>query len=303
MVRHPGSMKETDVLVIGGAGIDTVVSVDTLPLPFRDSIHVGPILDYVGHTGNGVALGCHALGLRVKFVDFIGDDDQGRQILRRYEDAGLDFQYLIHDCGTRRSVNLVDSNGRRLSLYDGRHPAGLRMPQDFYRPALAKARHVHVSIMDWARHAYDDARELGVTISTDLHDWDGTTDFHRDFAYRSDIVFLSMASIRGRHEAAMADILAKGRTSAVVVTAGGEGSYLLARNADAIVHFRCADVGRAVVDTNGAGDSFVAAFLSGYLERLPWWECMRRGAIGGAYACSWHGTHERFVTRSMLMEL
>ncbi|HYD81565.1 MAG TPA: carbohydrate kinase family protein [Paucimonas sp.] len=295
-------MKDHDVLVVGGAGVDTIVKVDSLPLPFRDSIHVGPIVDYVAHTGNGVALGCQALGLNVKFIDFIGDDEQGRRILARYEETGLDFQYLIHDSGTRRSVNLVDADGRRLSLYDGRHPADLRMPRDFYLPPLSSTRHAHISIMDWARHLYDDARELGVTISTDLHDWDGVQDYHRDFAYRSDIVFLSMAAIRGRHEIVMADILAKGRARAVVVMAGGEGSYLLVRDADAIVHFGCANVGRKVVDTNGAGDSFVAAFLSGFLERAPWWECMRRGAIGGAYACTWHGTHERFATRTMLME-
>jgi len=40
-------MKELDVLVIGGAGVDTIVKVDTLPLPLRDSIHVGPIVDHV----------------------------------------------------------------------------------------------------------------------------------------------------------------------------------------------------------------------------------------------------------------
>lgn len=36
------SPKDIDVLVAGGAGIDTIVHVPTLPLPMADSIHVPP---------------------------------------------------------------------------------------------------------------------------------------------------------------------------------------------------------------------------------------------------------------------
>ena len=70
-------MSSYDIVVVGGAGIDTIVRVLSLQLPVADSVHVPPIRDYVAHTGNGVALGCHALGLRCKFIDFIGDDAQG----------------------------------------------------------------------------------------------------------------------------------------------------------------------------------------------------------------------------------
>ena len=70
-------MSSYDILVVGGAGIDTIVRVPDLQLPVADSLHVPPIRDYVAHTGNGVALACHALGLRCKFIDFIGDDAHG----------------------------------------------------------------------------------------------------------------------------------------------------------------------------------------------------------------------------------
>jgi hypothetical protein len=34
---------EYDVLVVGGTGVDTVVRVDSLPVPLADSVQVGPI--------------------------------------------------------------------------------------------------------------------------------------------------------------------------------------------------------------------------------------------------------------------
>ena len=296
-------MSNYDILVVGGAGIDTIVRVPDLHLPAVDSLHVPPILDYVAHTGNGVAQGCHALGLRCKFIDFIGDDAQGAAILQRYKDIKLDFSHLVEPSGTRRSVNLLDPQGRRLSLYDGRHAEDLRMPQNFYLPYLGPARHAHFSIMAWVAHLYDDALASGTTVSTDLHDWDGVNPHHRMFALRSDLVFLSTAALGDRRDGVMRDIIAEGRAQAVIAMAGGAGAYLLERGKDDVRHFPCAELGLPVLDTNGAGDSFVAAFLQAWLAKETLDTAMRHGAIAGAFACAHHGTHERFVSKTEMLDL
>jgi sugar/nucleoside kinase (ribokinase family) len=43
-------------------------------------------------------------------------------------------------------------------------------------------------------------------------------------------------------------------------------------------------IGCEVVDTTGAGDTFDAAFLDGWLRRLPVTECLRRAVLAGGYA-------------------
>ncbi|WP_219116676.1 carbohydrate kinase family protein [Janthinobacterium sp. UMAB-56] len=296
-------MSSYDIVVVGGAGIDTIVRVPSLQLPVADSVHVPPIHDYVAHTGNGVALGCHALGLRCKFIDFIGDDAQGAAILQRYREARLDFSHLVEPSGTRRSVNLVDPQGHRLSLYDGRHPDDARMPPNFYLPYLGPARHAHFSIMGWVAALFDDAQVCGTTVSTDLHDWDGINPHHKVFALRADLVFLSTAALGQRHESVMRAIVAQGRAQLVVAMAGAHGAYLLERGSDQVRHFPCAQLDLPVVDTNGAGDSFVAAFLHAWLDGAGIHAAMRRGAIGGAFACAQHGTHERFIGQAELHDL
>jgi sugar/nucleoside kinase (ribokinase family) len=295
-------MSNSDVLVVGGVGIDTIVRVKQLPLPMVDSLIVPPVREYVGHTGNGVALGSLALGLKTQFIDFIGADREGEFILSRYAKEGLDFHHLICEDGTRRSVNLVDKTGQRLSLYDPRHPPELRMPRDFFLPFLEQARHAHFSIMNWARELYDDAERLHLTVSTDLQDWDGKNDYHRDFAYRSDIVFFSNAAVGERFEQLMDDIISNGKAQIVVVTAGKEGGYIRVHTESSIVHVPAIDIEWSIVDTNGAGDSFVAAFLYGYLNGHSPEECMLLGNIAGTYACRYAGTHERFIGSKELME-
>lgn len=293
-------MTEWDLLVVGGAGVDTIVRVPELPLPLRETIRVPHIDRYVGHTGNGVALGCHYLGLRTHFVDVIGADPEGDLVRARYAEAGLSFGCLIHPSGTRRSVNLVDPRGRRQSLYDGRHPAGMTVDPELYREALPHTRHAHLSLVDWARHALADATGAGLSTSTDLHNWDGRDEYRQDFAYGADLVFLSTNALGDRIAETAEDILARGRARAVVAMAGGDGSYLQLPGRP-LRHVPAVEVpAEQVVDTNGAGDSYVAAFLYAWLSGRDWQECARAGSLAGAHAVRSAGTHTSFVTAEEL---
>ena len=91
-----GASSAFDVFVVGGVGIDTVVRVPSLPPEDRDSFLVPPVESYVAHTGHGVVMGCHALGLRTALADVIGDDEEGRRIVAEYGVAGVDLRYVTH---------------------------------------------------------------------------------------------------------------------------------------------------------------------------------------------------------------
>jgi sugar/nucleoside kinase (ribokinase family) len=289
-----------DVLVVGGTGVDTIVRVDDLAIPAGDSVGVPPITDYVAHTGNGVALGFHALGLTTKFIDFLGDDAQGRMILERYAAAGLDFSHLPAPAGTPRSVNLVDRHGRRFSFYDGRHPADLRLPRDFYLPFLAGARHVHVSRSPHAVGVFEDAARLGRTVSTDLQAWDGRDTSAHPWAYGADLVFLSAAAVGERVGEVMRAILAGGRASLVVATDGAAGCHVLARGQERPRSFPAVVPERPVVDSNGAGDAFLTGFLYARFGGAGLDACVLAGSVAGAYACGSPGTHEQLISAAAL---
>jgi acarbose 7IV-phosphotransferase len=287
------------ILVLAGVGVDTIVRVDTLTVPPGDSVSVGPIIDYVAHTGNGVALGFHALGIPTTFIDHIGDDAQGRMILDRYAQVGLDFRPLPAPIGTARSVNLVDAKGRRFSFYDGRHPEDLRIPRDVYLPVLETSRHVHVSCAARALDAFADAQRLGISTSTDVHAWDGAGAWAVPFVRNADVVFLSAATLGARIGGVMAEILDAGRAGIVVATDGEFGSMALARGGE-LRRYPIAAPERPVVDSNGAGDAFSTAFLSRWLDGHDLDASMLAGAVSGAYACGAAGTHEELITEAEL---
>ncbi|NUS73466.1 MAG: carbohydrate kinase family protein [Corynebacteriales bacterium] len=293
-------MVDLDIFVVGGVGVDTIVRVPTLPLPAQDTIKVPPIRQYVAHTGNGVAMGCHNLGLRTHLVDVIGDDPEGALVLAHYAQAELPFDYQKHPSGTRRSVNLVDPRGTRLSLYDGRHPPDLSVNPRLYREPLGRTRHAHISLIDWGRHVLAEATEAGITTSTDLHSWNGKDEYRQDFAYGADLVFVSTSALGHRIEETTENILTRGRARAVVALAGGDGSYLKLPDRPLRHIPAIALPPEQVVDTNGAGDSYVAGFLYARLSGKDWESCAQAGTLAGAHAVRAAGTHTSFITAEEL---
>jgi sugar/nucleoside kinase (ribokinase family) len=286
-----------DLLVLGGIGVDIRVRVPAIPLPPGDSIIVQPIDLRIGNTGAGVALAAHAIGLDVMVVDVLGEDAIGDVVRGALDSAasagGNRLTAVLRNDprGTRRSVNLVDPEGNRMSLYD---PRGSDEPPAPFAAAdvaalVAQARHVHVSIMDWMRGLMPVVRKAarvgGIAISTDLHDWDGVSVYHQAFAAAADWVFLSDVAL-GQAGSCGADAALTGRIR--VTTSGARGAEVT--EPDGVrTWIPAATPPGPIVDTNGAGDALVAGFVAARLGGQSTVEAVRYGARVAASACTWDG--------------
>ncbi|MFF7352258.1 MULTISPECIES: PfkB family carbohydrate kinase [Streptomyces] len=291
----------TDVLVLGGAGVDTIIQVPELPLPYADSYLIDSgIRTRAGQTGDFVALGLAALGLRAHHLDLLGDDPEGDLVRALHREHGIALTALPQPAGTRRAVNLVGPDGRRLSLYDtSRARPGDRFPPQTLRTLAGASRHVHVTITPPCADALPVLTATGIPLSTDLHDWDGENPYHEPFAHAADVVFLSAAALTDP-ERTMRRIAERGRAEAVVATAGAEGAYLLADGE--LSRVPAAVPPAPVVDSNGAGDAFAAAFLYGRLGGEPPGTCARYGAVAGAHACTVPASRAESIGRDELLK-
>ncbi|MET7886594.1 adenosine kinase [Streptomyces avermitilis] len=292
---------EIDVLVLGGAGVDTIVRVPELPLPYADSYLVPAIETRAGQTGDFVAVGVHALGLRTHHIDMIGDDREGDLVRALHRDRGIGLTEVPLSAGTKRAVNLVGPDGRRLSLYDdSRAPDEERLPPPTVAALAAASRHAHVAITHPCADALPTLREAGVSISTDLHNWDGVQAYHEAFAYEADVVFLSTTAL-ANPEKTMRGIAERGRAREVVATAAAEGAYLLVDGE--VTHIPTVTPPAPVVDSNGAGDAFASGYLFGRLAGEPPRRCALYGSIAGAYACTVPATRADAIGREQLLAM
>lgn len=72
------------------AGVDTIVHVPELPLPYADSYMIDPgIRTRAGQTGDFVALGLSALGLRTHHLDMLGADPEGDLVRALHRDRAI----------------------------------------------------------------------------------------------------------------------------------------------------------------------------------------------------------------------
>ncbi|MDZ5445863.1 carbohydrate kinase family protein [Micromonospora sp. 4G57] len=277
-----------DLLVIGGLGVDVRARVPALPLPAADSLTVPPIELRIGNTGAGVALAAHALGLRVALVDVLGADPAGDVVRAALARTSVHAVLADAPAGTRRSVNLVDAGGRRMSLYDPRPWQGPPpFPPDALTPLVRDAAHVHVSIMDWARDALPVLRAGladGVRLSTDLHDWDGDNPYHRPFADAADLVFVSGVRLGDRAGKLAVELAPR----AVLVTGGEAGATLHPADGPPVPVPATVPPG-PVVDSNGAGDAFAAGLIAARLRGAALPDAAGYAARVAAAACTHDG--------------
>ncbi|WP_426592480.1 carbohydrate kinase family protein [Cellulomonas sp. McL0617] len=260
------------VLVNGPASWNTLISLPALPEPRSQTLFAREHHDGLGGTSAGKAVTLTALGVDVTLRTALGDDREGALVRKAlaHPRLTLDVQPVA---ATERHVNLMADDGSRVSLYlELPSPASSRMLSfDGYDAAV-------LDLADHSRPLLAAARGAGVPVWCDVHDDDGAADYPRDFVDAADVLLVSAARLADRR-AYLSDAVARGCRLAVC-TDGGNGT--LALDADGWISVGVAPA--EVVDTNGAGDAFLAGLLSAVLDGLPTTTALAHAAAAGALA-------------------
>ena len=303
------------MLVVGGAGLDTLVFLDADRIELDRDSGFSRNVDVVGHMGAYCARGMAGLGRATGFLGSLGQDPAGEQVLRALRGAGATPFIFTDPAGTARSVNLVTRDGSRRAFYDGRGAMDLQVPAELARQALQGVGLAHFSLVNWSRSLLAPARAAGAVVSVDLQDADSHDDPYRaDYVAAADIVFVSAAHLSDP-VATATGLMARGPAQVVVVGMGPEGVLTVERGAadgaaapDAAVvpgtgpghtasvpppdrlqvhHHPVPGLDWTIVDTNGAGDGLAVGFLDAYvLDGLDVDRAVLRGQIVARWTCT-----------------
>ena len=300
--------KKWDVYVYGDVNIDLVVpGVERLPEPGVEQ-EVPVMETFVGGGAALFTLGVAKLGLRPVFQGSVGRDMYGASIRDTFRRLGVDDALLLDsdDKKTGISSSFTTEKDRCFLTYRGTNEGlslkHLRLDQ------LPAARHIHVTGYEGiSNHAeYLDMltkiHALGdVTVSFDVG-WDMTGVWHEgifDLLPMIDVLF--MTETECQHYTRCEDVEAGARKLAeragmAVIKLGRKGAMAI-RNGERF--FAPAYTVKAV-DTTGAGDSFNAGFVYGFLQGLPMEECLKCGNGCGALSVTALGGNTGFPFRAEL---
>ncbi|RYV52784.1 carbohydrate kinase family protein [Pengzhenrongella frigida] len=250
------------VVVVGPTSWNTNVLLDTLPEPRPHTVHARSARDTLGGTSAGKVLHLADLGIPVTCVTVLGDDDPAARIRTALTHPGVELLVEVVSGPSERHINLMTDRGERVSLYlSTPEPPPTPVPSAV-ATAIAAATDV---VLDLAQRTVDllssdvprQARARGTRTWTDLHDYDGSATFHRPFLAAADHVFLNADGLGDPLPFLHACVRSGARLA--VCTLGADGA--VAVDAGGREH-RVAATPTEVVDTNGAGDAFLAGYLA-----------------------------------------
>ena len=283
-------MKNIDVVVVGELNADLILTGEVTPQFGQAEKLVDDATLTLGSSSAIFACGVARLGLRVAFIGKIGNDEFGRFVKSYLENRGVDTSGVVVDeqIKTGLSVILSRGNDRAILTYSG-SIAALGY-EEISQALLAQARHLHLGsyfLLDALRpdipRLFDQAHAYGLSISLDTN-YDPTETWNSrltETLARTDVFMPNAAGLRAitksaNIEAALEAIIKQ--TPLVAVKLGPAGA--VARRGAEMVRVESLSV--AVVDTTGAGDSFDAGFIYGYLANWELPQALRLGCICGA---------------------
>lgn len=295
---------------------------ETMALMYSDTpgplAHANDLTLGIGGAESNFAIALQRLGTPATWIGRVGDDSLGEKVSRELRAEGLTVHSIIDPAAPtglmikeRRVAQAI-----RVWYYReasaGSHLTAADLPPGVVESAaLLHITGITTALSDSAASAItaaiDKACGAGVPVSFDVNhrtslwrDRDATP-VYRHVASQATIVFAGYDEARliapeatGVPEVAAA-IAALG-PSHVIIKLGADGCYALA---DGISTAHPA-VPIRPVDTVGAGDAFVAGYVSEFVAGQDLSVCINTAVTAGAFACLTHGDWEGMPRRSEL---
>jgi len=292
-------MKRPPVLVIGELNVD-IVATGLRGFPEMGAEILAQDCELTLGSASAIfAVGMSKLGHKVTFVSHVGRDSFGDFCIAKLKQLGVATSNVVRKANEKTGVTLALSGKRDRALIT--YPGAIAsLTADRVNDRLLKKHdHVHLTsyylqkgLQPYFGEVLQHAKALGLTTSFDPNSdpsdrW--SSKINGVLKY-TDILFVNEREAIKLTTAKTVRAAVKmlgAKVPCVVVKRGAKGAIAIQNNE------LSTDSGFRVkaLDTTGAGDSFDAGFLSGYLMKQPLAECLRLGnACGALSAISIGGT-------------
>jgi sulfofructose kinase len=253
--------RRIDVVGVGENAADIVMRVSAFPAPGA-KVRVEALTRRVGGSVATALVTCRRLGLRVRYIGSVGNDDVGRFQLASLRREKLDLRYFRRISGARSRVSQIildESRGERTVLWE-RDPRLSLSPASIKPESVAGARAVHLDATDLGAslRVAGIARRAGIPVMADL---DTVYPGVERLLPRVDYLIVSADFIQpatGESDpfTALKRLACQSRSRLVGVTLGRDGVLVL--SAGRFLYSPGFHI--QAVDTTGAGDVFHGAF-------------------------------------------
>ena len=300
--------KKWDVYVYGDVNIDIVIpGVEKFPEPGQED-EVSVMETFVGGGAALFTLGVGKLGLHPVFQGEVGDDCYGELIRNKFRESHVDDSLLTvsKELKTGISLSFTNEKDRSFLTYRGTNEKISISNVDVEK--VKEAAHIHVTGYagsinhnEYLELLKKIKTETQATVSFDVG-WDSTGEWKpeiRDLFPYIDVLFMNETEAEhyGRKESAEKAAREFAKTAGMAVIKMGKKGSIAVKDGKL---YQAAPYTVEAVDTTGAGDSFNAGFVYGFLRGKSMEECLRCGNGCGALSVTALGGNTGFPTEEKL---
>ena len=286
------------ILILGGTTFDHIISLDKFPST-PQTIHVTPFFEVTGSTGAGKALSLTKLGVPNILYSVIGNDIFGEKIIEFLSQNHVDFIFDTDPKGTERHINIMNREGERISMFITQSSENLKLNMALIEEKIQWADIIVLNILSYCKQLIPLIRKYNKPVWTDLHDYNKDNPYHRPFIDASQYLFLSSDNLPD-YKKQMQEWMNE-KKELVVCTHGKKGATALTKNDEWIE--QSAYTQFEMIDANGAGDNFFSGFLYGHIHNKPIKECLKYGAICGAFSISSKQLVHEYLSAELVEEM
>lgn len=282
--------RQFDIVVAGELNADLVLSGDVTPQFGQVEKLIDDASLVLGSSSAIFACGAARLGLRVAFIGKVGDDALGQFCIAQLQQRNVNTAGVIVDPNLKTGLSVIfnKTSDRAILTYSG-SIRELRA-SDIDMQLVRSARHLHIGSYYMLDHLrpdvpalFDAARAAGLTISIDTN-YDPTEQWQggiHDALRKADVFLPNDTELMQIAQQSDVDAALKAMSEIVPLTAVklGKAGAKAQRGDDA---FTAGSISVEVVDTVGAGDSFDAGFIYGFLAGWDVTKSLRMGCVCGA---------------------
>jgi sulfofructose kinase len=280
-------MPDFDVVGVGLNATDTLILVPHFPAYAGKAPFTREILSPGGQVASAM-VACSRLGLRVKYIGAVGDDERGRVQMESLRSAALDIEHvqLRRNCANQTAYIVVDqSTGERTVFW--RRDECLRIdPEQIAPEQIASARLLHIDGHDTAAvaHAARIAHTRGIPVTMDVDTiYAGLDNVLPNVDYLiASSEFPGRLTGEGDPFRALETLQNEYGMRVAAMTVGAHGA--LARMDGKFIYSPAFVVN--CIDTTGAGDVFHGAFCYAVLQEMPMREALEFSNAMAALNCT-----------------
>jgi sulfofructose kinase len=276
-----------DVVGVGLNATDTLILLSRFPAYAGKVAFDREILSPGGQVASAMVT-CSKLGLRVKYIGTVGDDERGRVQLESLQlsDINLDDVEVRENCPNQTAYILIDrATGERTVLWQRNECLRLD-PASISPEKITCARLLHIDAHDTpaVARAADIAHQHHIPVTVDVdtiyHGFDRVLP-HVDYLVASSEFPVQWTNERDPFRA-LEMIQEEYRIPVAAMTLGAHGA--LARMHGRFIYSPAFVVNCA--DTTGAGDVFHGAFCYAVLQNMPMRETLEFSNAMAALNCT-----------------